>query len=261
MAGESARAWHDAAQGEAVTASVLAGLPPSWTVLHRLTWRGRQYDNIDHVVVGPPGIFVIDSRVWSGRVAVNHGVLRQDGHNRISSIRAVVAAAAALSETSAAARFDHVHGVLCLVGSDVPAAWVGGVLVCSAHELVEELSSYAEVLPGGVAVVVAAEIQRQLDAVSGPSTVTTPTVAVGARNGGSRPNVARKPLRVGGVVRFAVGAALVIGVATNPHVVTSVSSDVKNFVVEAVNPSNSEPDDLRSPPKNRKQQQQRQTQR
>ncbi len=170
-----------------------------------------------------------------------------------------MAAAAALSETSAAARFDHVHGVLCLVGSDVPAAWVGGVLVCSAHELVEELLSYAEVLPGGVAVVVAAEIQRQLDAVSGPSTVTTPRV-VGGRSGASRPHVARKPLRVGRAVRFAVGAALVIGLATNPRGVTSVSSDVKNFVVEAVNPNGSDPDDRRSPPKNRKRQQ-RQTQR
>ncbi len=254
MAGDSVRAWNEAAQGEAVTASVLAGLPASWTVLHRLTWRGRQYDNVDHVVVGPPGIFVIDSRVWSGRVAVSHGVLRQDGHDRISSIRAVVAAAAALSQTSAAARFDHVHGVLCLVGNDVPAAWVGGVLVCSAHELVDELLSYAEVLPGGVAVVVAAEIQRQLDAVSGPSTVTTPRV-FGGRSGTPRPHVARGALRVGRTVQLAVGAALVIGVATNPHVVASVSSDVKDFVVEAVNPNGSDPDDLRPPPKNRKQRQ------
>ncbi len=255
MAGDSARAWNEAARGEAVTASALAGLPPNWTVLHQLTWRGQQYDHVDHVVVGPPGIFVIDSRAWSGRVAVNHGALRQDGHNRISSIRAVVAAAAALSATSAAARFDHVHGVLCLVGNDVPAEWVGGVLVCSAHELVEELLSYAEVLPGGVAVVVAAEIQRQLDAVSGPSTVTAPGVA-----GPSRGAAARQPVRVGRVVRIAVGAALAIGIATNPHVVGSVSSEVKNFVVDAVDPSNGEPDDLRPPPKNRRQPKQRQTQ-
>src|SRR5688500_15301576 len=115
MVGSSARVWDEAAQGEAATAAVLAGLPPGWTALHDLKWQGRQYDNIDHIVVGPPGIFVIDSRVWSGPVSVQRGVLRQSGHDRTSSIRAAVAAAAAVSAMSSAARFDHVHGVLCLV--------------------------------------------------------------------------------------------------------------------------------------------------
>ncbi len=263
MAGRSARAWDEAAQGEAATAAVLAALPPSWTALHDLSWQGRQYDNIDHVVVGPPGIFVIDSKVWSGPVSVRNGVLRQNGQDRTSAIQATVAAAQAVSSTASAARFDHVHGVICLAGQDVPPEWVGGVLVCSASELVEELTSYVEVLPGGVAVVVAAEIQRALSAASGPAAISERMASFGERTQEARRTASapRKPIRVGSLLRFVVGFALVIGVGTNPQVVTSVSSDIKNFVVEAVNPSDSEPDKIPKPPKNRKKQKQREGQR
>ena len=165
-----------------------------------------------------------------------------------------MAAANAVSAISSAARFDHVHGVLCLVGKDVPPEWVGGVLVCSAAELVEELTSYAEVLPGGVAVVVAAEVQRQLNAASGPSPLTERLASFGERAKDARgaAQAPRKPIRVGSLARFVLGVALVIGVGTNPQVVTSVSSDIKNFVVEAVNPPDSDP--LREPVKNRKKQ-------
>lgn len=236
--GGSTRARDETAQGEAATAAALAGLPAGWTALHDLKWQGRQYDNIDHVVVGPPGIFVIDTRVWSGPVSVSRGVLRQDGHDRSSAIRAAIAAASAVSSSASAARFDHVHGVLCLVGKDVPAEWVGGVLVCSAAELVEELTSYAEVLPGGVALVVAAEVQRQFDASSGPSTVTERMPTFGERTKEARgaAAAARTPIRIGSLARFALGIALVIAVGTNPQVVTSVSGGIKDFVVEAVNP-------------------------
>ncbi len=259
MVGGSTRVWDEAAQGEAATATVLAGLPAGWTALHDLKWQGRQYDNIDHIVVGPPGIFVIDSRVWSGPVSVSRGVLRHSGHDRTSSLRAAVAAAAAVSAMSSAARFDHVHGVLCLVGKDVPAEWVGGVLVCSASELVEELTSYAEVLPGGVAVVVASEVRRQLNAVTGPSTVTEQTAELRrARQGGRGSTQApRRPIRSAASRATWSASRWCIGLASNPQMVTSVSADIKNFVVAAVDPPDSDP--LMEPvkPRKKKQQQQR----
>ncbi len=260
--GGSTRAWDESTQGEAATAAVLAGLPAGWTALHDLEWQGRKYDNIDHVVIGPPGIFVIDSRVWSGPVSVSRGVLRQDGHDRTSAIRAAIAAASAVSSSAPAARFDHVHGVLCLVGEDVPTEWVGGVLVCSVAELVEELTSYAEVLPGGVALVVAAEVQRQLNAASGPSTVTErmPTFSERTKEARGAAGGSRTPIRVGSLARLALGIAVVIALGTNPQVVTSVSGGIKDFVVEAVNPPDNDTK-LPEPVKNRKPKQQRETQR
>lgn len=53
--------WQQGAFGEAETAKVLAKLPPEWAVLHDL--RNGDY-NFDHVVVGPPGLFLLNSK-WS----------------------------------------------------------------------------------------------------------------------------------------------------------------------------------------------------
>ena len=50
------------------TGSVLNSLPPEWTVLHARHWPGRSFDVIDHLAIGPNGIFVIDSVGWSGKV-------------------------------------------------------------------------------------------------------------------------------------------------------------------------------------------------
>lgn len=54
--------WQDGAWGEEATAKQLAKLrAPEWTVLHDLP--NGQY-NFDHVVVGPPGVFCLNSK-WS----------------------------------------------------------------------------------------------------------------------------------------------------------------------------------------------------
>ena len=63
------------AAGEDATAQILSTLPPSWTALHDVKWPGRRFANIDHIVVGPAGVFVVDSKNWSGRVTVNDGRL------------------------------------------------------------------------------------------------------------------------------------------------------------------------------------------
>jgi hypothetical protein len=42
-------------------------------------WRGGGQANLDHLVVGPSGVFVVDSKNWVGRIDVTDGQLRQDG--------------------------------------------------------------------------------------------------------------------------------------------------------------------------------------
>lgn len=53
--------WSDGAYGEAATAKQLDRLPEGWEVLHDL---GNGDYNFDHVVVGPPGVFLLNSK-WS----------------------------------------------------------------------------------------------------------------------------------------------------------------------------------------------------
>lgn len=67
----AAELYERGADGEAATAQALDALPKDqWTVFHDVRWPGRKLANVDHVVVGPGGVFVIDSKNWSGRVEV-----------------------------------------------------------------------------------------------------------------------------------------------------------------------------------------------
>ena len=95
----SAEMWERGADGEAATAQVLQTLPPGWVVLHDLRWPGRRFANIDHVVIGPPGVFVIDSKNWSGRIDVRHDVLRQNGRQREKAVAGAADSALALAES------------------------------------------------------------------------------------------------------------------------------------------------------------------
>ena len=71
---EVAGQYEKGAVGERATADALAGLDSQdWVVMHDLAWPGRARANIDHVVVGPPGVFAIDTKNWSGRVELKEG--------------------------------------------------------------------------------------------------------------------------------------------------------------------------------------------
>lgn len=66
---QSTKAWSMGAAGERRVAEVLA-LVERIEVLHDRLAPGRGAANIDHIVVGAAGVFVIDSKNWSGRLEV-----------------------------------------------------------------------------------------------------------------------------------------------------------------------------------------------
>jgi len=142
----SAERWERGAEGESATAEALALLPPDWTVLHDLPWPGRPRANIDHLVVGPSGVFVIDSKNWSGTVTLRDGELRQNGRSRARIVAAASQAADAVSAATPSSRPDAVHAVLCLVGDEVPTGNAGKVRVCSTGTLVSVLTGMPVVL-------------------------------------------------------------------------------------------------------------------
>ena len=64
-------AWRRGAVGERRTARLLAPLERhGWVVLHDLAVPGSQA-NIDHLVIGPGGVFVIDSKQYRGRLQLD----------------------------------------------------------------------------------------------------------------------------------------------------------------------------------------------
>jgi hypothetical protein len=87
-----ARSWYQGALGEIEVARVLAELGPEWTVLHSVPVGSGESD-IDHVVIGPTGIFTINTKhhaggkIWVGGATFMVGAYRTD-HVRNSTFEA-----------------------------------------------------------------------------------------------------------------------------------------------------------------------------
>ena len=67
--------WRMGEEGERRTAKVLRQLPgPEWKAWHDL--RGTSGTNVDHVVLGPAGLFLLDSKNYSGEAIIADDELR-----------------------------------------------------------------------------------------------------------------------------------------------------------------------------------------
>lgn len=110
------RAWAKGAEGEARVGQVLDGLRSrGWLALHDVHWPGRPKANLDHILVGPGGIIVIDAKSWSGDVQVRNGVLRQNGSPRDRAVSAVADQCAAVSALLEPQHRRLVQAWLCMV--------------------------------------------------------------------------------------------------------------------------------------------------
>lgn len=71
---QSTIAWRTGAEGEAAVGAVLYGLG-GWRALHDRRVPGRR-SNIDHLAVGPGGVFTVDAKRYKGKLTVSRGVGR-----------------------------------------------------------------------------------------------------------------------------------------------------------------------------------------
>ena len=80
---EQARAWRRGAAGERQTARLLDRLDhDGYQVLHDLAMPDSAA-NVDHLVIGPTGVFVIDSKQWTGSVHQSSDGLIWHNHYRL----------------------------------------------------------------------------------------------------------------------------------------------------------------------------------
>jgi hypothetical protein len=148
-----ASAWRRGATGERRTARLLGPLErQGWAVLHDLALPGSRA-NLDHLAIGPGGVFAVDSKQYSGR-------LQLDGSGRLWHGRYPLAPTvrAASFEADQAARVLPDPGVAV-----VPVVAVHGARV-----------PWGKVVVEGVPVVTARRLPsmlRQLPAVLGPERV------------------------------------------------------------------------------------------
>jgi hypothetical protein len=143
-----ARAWRRGASGERRTARLLAPLERhGWAVLHDLAVPGSAA-NLDHLAIGPGGVFVIDSKQYRGHLRLDAvGKLWHGRHPLAPTLRAVSweadQAAQVLPDPGMA-----VVPIVAVHGAQVPWGKVvtDGVPVVSARRLPSMLRELPAVL-------------------------------------------------------------------------------------------------------------------
>ncbi len=200
--------WERGAEGERRTAEALAALPAhEWTVFHDVPWPGRPRANVDHVAVGPTGIFVIDSKHWSGSITVRDDILRQNGYRRDRVISGAVEAASAIAALVPAVRRGDVHPVICFVRDDPFAALVGGVVLTSTAQLVRALQHLPVVFVPEGRQAIAWELELGLPRGGPrPTAISRPRAAPPPVPKRSRPQSSH------GLVSSIIGGVLAVGV-------------------------------------------------
>ena len=232
------------AEGEEATAAALTGLPTGWSTIHDVHWPNRRLANIDHVVIGPGGVFVIDSKNWSGKLTAAAGILRQNGRSREKYVASGADAALAIAELVAPYLADYVVPVLCFVGQTEVEGWCRDVMVCSTDNLTRMLLTRPFAMSPDQSTDAWFRLDSQLrSAVEPPAALPVRSAGVRVR---TQPPVRRAPTRghtragrrSNSVLKLLVSIiALVAFVTVGPAVATSIGQVVSGVLTHGLTPS------------------------
>jgi Nuclease-related domain len=159
-------AWQRGAAGERHVARLLEPLvQQGWGVNHDLRVPGSKA-NIDHVVVGPPGIFAIDTKNYRGRLRLSRDGLLWHGRTFLAPTLSATRWEADMLQARVGAPDIAVVPIVAVLGAMVPYGQVTSmdVTVIPARRLVGLLRSLPPALTPERAREVATQINRRLDA-------------------------------------------------------------------------------------------------
>ncbi len=159
-------AWQRAAEGERHLGRLLDPLAKQgWGVEHDLPVRGAT-GNLNHVVIGPPGIFAIDTRHYLGRLRLSHDGLLWHGRTFLLPTLSATRSKADRLQDRLGAPDIWVSPIVAVLGGIVPGGLVTtmGVTVVPARRLPGLLRSLPPTLTPERAREVAAQMNRRLDA-------------------------------------------------------------------------------------------------
>jgi hypothetical protein len=131
------------AKGEEWVAHELAFLTSDYAVFNGLHLSGGK-QNFDHIIVGPSGVFVVETKNWKGSVEFRDGKLYAGGKQPSRPpLKQVKAATAELVHFLSELGFGEVpiHSVLCFISTKLPEELmnVNGVVVCNGSRLTDVL--------------------------------------------------------------------------------------------------------------------------
>lgn len=162
------RAYAQGAEGELEVAEQLKWLPGSdFWVLHDQPWPGRPKANIDHIVVGRTGVFVVDAKNWSGKITLSHEGIRQNGALRPDTIPSLLNQASALTALIHRLPISdpqavRVTPILAFCGKDVPEGQHSGVFVRPAHALAKSIGEAPDNIRSEYVRLIAQELEASL---------------------------------------------------------------------------------------------------
>ena len=142
------------ARGEERVSGILETLPDGYHVFNDFVACGK---HVDHVVVGPGGVFAVETKFWRGKVTVEEGRILLDGQlpDRSPVMQASREAVLVRNALSAAEWKGDVTPVLTFASDTFAThrANIKGTIVMNASELRESFASDRVVIPP-------AELQR-----------------------------------------------------------------------------------------------------
>ncbi len=165
---EHERRWARGAEGEERVAVALERCRPEVALLHDRAVPGSRA-NIDHLVVAPSGVWVVDAKRYAGRVRVRRpllgpATLRIGGRDRTALVAGV------LRQAELVARVVHAHvpsaavrGAVCFVDGDLPllgVPTVDGVAVLHRRALRRCLDADGPLRPEHVTALAAVLAER-----------------------------------------------------------------------------------------------------
>ncbi len=131
------------AKGEEWVAHELAFLSSEYTVFNGLRLGGGK-QNFDHIIVGPAGVFVVETKNWKGSVEFRGGKLYAGGKEPsrppLKQVKAATAELVDFLDDSGNGGIP-IHSVLCFISTKLPEEImnVNGVVVCNGPRLIEVL--------------------------------------------------------------------------------------------------------------------------
>jgi hypothetical protein len=225
-------------------------------------WPGRKYANVDHVAVGPPRIFVFDSKNWSGMITIRDDVLRLSGRAREEAVAGAAEAALAIARVTSVVMPHRVLPVLCFGREEPLTGWARDVMVCSTTNVVQLLTSRPEILPPHIV----REACLQLDAmfrsapapamtyISRPTTPRTPARQLGQAFAPRLPasrNRSRRHRKNSGadLVKLVLCLAFLVALMTSSQLFTSLAQGFAEFLATRVTDSSNSGRPVGPPPR------------
>lgn len=136
--------WEKGVAGEQHVAALLAQLPYGWHVFHDLPL-GTRGANLDHLVVGPTGVFALNTKNYSGQVWAAERAVRVNGTTKNYLYPAAVKEARRVSDALSRATGTRVDAwpVLVFIGSVTVKAFPTDLTILHAGQLVPWLMGHA----------------------------------------------------------------------------------------------------------------------